>query len=42
MAAELFEVAKSFGHEMRLLDIGGGFPGFDSEEIKFESVRVYF
>jgi len=40
LAAELFEFAKSLGHTMRLIDIGGGFPGFDSAEIRFASIAI--
>lgn len=35
----LFDEGKRIGHEMNLMDIGGGFPGFDSEEISFDEVR---
>ncbi|CAH2222221.1 ornithine decarboxylase [Pelobates cultripes] len=35
-ALSVFEIASEFGHNMRLLDIGGGFPGTDNSEIKFE------
>ncbi|KAI6189873.1 Ornithine decarboxylase [Aphelenchoides bicaudatus] len=30
-ARRLFDIGSSFGHQMNLLDIGGGFPGYDTQ-----------
>mmetsp|Transcript_14601 Transcript_14601/g.57325 ORF Transcript_14601/g.57325 Transcript_14601/m.57325 type:complete len:512 (-) Transcript_14601:74-1609(-) len=38
MAREVFDMAESKGHPMTLLDIGGGMPGVDSEELQFATV----
>lgn len=35
-ASQLFSAGKSIGHKMRILDIGGGFPGHDTEKISFD------
>lgn len=35
---KLFEVGASLGHKLRLVDIGGGFPGEDSKKISFDQV----
>lgn len=33
----MFELAKEYGYDMKLLDIGGGFPGFDGDtHVPFE------
>jgi len=32
---KLFDFGKKLGHDMRILDIGGGFPGHDTEKISF-------
>lgn len=37
-ARRLFNFGKSLGHKMRILDIGGGFPGFDSIEVTFDKI----
>ena len=37
-AKKLFEYGKTLGYEMNLLDIGGGFPGRDTETITFEAI----
>ncbi|KAI6186629.1 hypothetical protein M3Y98_00153500 [Aphelenchoides besseyi] len=37
-AKRLFEFGKAIGHNMKILDIGGGFPGFDSEEVTFDKI----
>jgi ornithine decarboxylase len=37
-ARAVFEKAKTLGFDMNLLDIGGGFPGRDSEAVSFESL----
>ncbi|KAG1682269.1 Antizyme inhibitor 2 [Nymphon striatum] len=34
----VFEEAKSYGYNMKLLDIGGGYPGDDSASVKFVDV----
>ncbi|VDK59442.1 unnamed protein product [Anisakis simplex] len=34
----LFDIGTSFGHEMKLLDIGGGFPGGEAEIGSFENM----
>ncbi|KAE9550268.1 hypothetical protein FO519_006506 [Halicephalobus sp. NKZ332] len=34
----LFDFGKELGHPMKILDIGGGFPGFDTEEISFAKI----
>ncbi|XP_063313238.1 antizyme inhibitor 2-like [Pelobates fuscus] len=34
----VFEMASEFGHKMRLLDIGGGFPGSEDSKIRFEQI----
>lgn len=35
----VFEVARSYGYSMKLLDIGGGYPGDDLAPVKFVDVR---
>uniref|UniRef100_A0A915D3L9 ornithine decarboxylase n=1 Tax=Ditylenchus dipsaci TaxID=166011 RepID=A0A915D3L9_9BILA len=35
-ARRLFDIGTQLGHQMRLLDIGGGYPGFDTEKISFD------
>ena len=35
---KLFECGKNLGYEMKLLDIGGGFPGRDTGTITFEAI----
>lgn len=35
----VFEMGRGFGHDMNLLDIGGGFPGVEGSEPEFEKVR---
>lgn len=39
-AHEVFEMARSMGFDMELLDIGGGFPGQKSSPITFEEIAV--
>ncbi|KAG9467017.1 hypothetical protein GDO78_015771 [Eleutherodactylus coqui] len=36
----VFEMASEFGYKMRLLDIGGGFPGTDDSKIRFEEIAA--
>lgn len=40
LAREVFDMAASLGHPMSFLDIGGGFPGSDSADLKFESIAA--
>jgi len=36
-----FQIANEIGYKMNLVDIGGGFPGYDAEEgVKFEEIAV--
>lgn len=35
---KVFEIGKTFGYDMNLLDIGGGFPGVDNEKISFSHI----
>jgi len=35
---ESFEIGKKYGFNFHLLDIGGGFPGYDDDTIKFEQI----
>lgn len=35
----VFEMGSKAGHHMSLLDVGGGFPGFEGCEARFEEVR---
>lgn len=35
---QVFEISKLLGFEMNLLDIGGGFPGIDSDKVTFEKI----
>ena len=37
-ARQLFDVGRTLGHPMTILDIGGGFPGFPSDVITFEQI----
>jgi len=37
-ASNLFKIGKDAGHNMYLLDIGGGFPGQDSNKITFNQI----
>ncbi|CAD5231408.1 unnamed protein product [Bursaphelenchus xylophilus] len=37
-AKTLFDTGIEYGHNMGVLDIGGGFPGYDSEEITFDEI----
>jgi len=37
-ARKLFDLGLLLGHPMSLLDIGGGFPGQDNEQITFGEV----
>lgn len=32
--SQLFDYGKLLGFDMRLLDIGGGFPGYDDEQFE--------
>jgi ornithine decarboxylase len=34
----LFDIGSQLGHDMRLLDLGGGYPGFDSPKINFNKI----
>ncbi|ELK34643.1 Ornithine decarboxylase [Myotis davidii] len=34
----VFEMGRGVGHDMSLLDIGGGFPGVEGSELEFEEV----
>lgn len=34
----VFDIGKSYGFDMNLLDIGGGFPGVDSDKISFQTI----
>ncbi|XP_069827479.1 antizyme inhibitor 2 isoform X3 [Dendropsophus ebraccatus] len=36
----VFEMASEFGYKMRLLDIGGGFPGTDDARTRFEEISA--
>lgn len=37
---EVFKIAKNNGYELKILDLGGGFPGTDDTQIKFEDIAV--
>jgi ornithine decarboxylase len=37
---EVFKIAKNNGYELKILDLGGGFPGTDESVIKFEDIAV--
>lgn len=37
-ARRLFDIGSEYGHEMHILDVGGGYPGVDTEEISLEKV----
>jgi ornithine decarboxylase len=37
-ARKVFDYGKTLGFEMNLLDIGGGFPGRDTEKLTFEAI----
>jgi ornithine decarboxylase len=37
-SSKLFTFGKKIGHDMRILDIGGGFPGHDTENISFDQI----
>lgn len=37
-AKKLFDFGKTLGYDMNLLDIGGGFPGRDTETVTFEAI----
>ncbi|KAE9554528.1 hypothetical protein FO519_002284 [Halicephalobus sp. NKZ332] len=34
----LFDFGKKLGHPMKVLDIGGGFPGYDTKEVSFSKI----
>ena len=36
----LIDIGKKLGHPIKILDIGGGFPGFDTEEASFKKVCI--
>lgn len=38
MARKLFKMGEQLGHEMRVLDLGGGFPGCAEEREFFDRV----
>lgn len=38
MAADVFKQARDYGIEMTLLDIGGGWPGVDTEKLNFKNI----
>ena len=38
MAREIFDIGTREGFEMNLLDIGGGFPGYNSQSVTMEKV----
>lgn len=40
LARQVFDMAEEMGHPMNLLDIGGGFPGTDTEELKFANIAT--
>ena len=40
LAREVFNTARTYGFEMRLLDIGGGFPGHDSKELEDKFIEI--
>jgi diaminopimelate decarboxylase len=37
---EVFKIAKNNGYELKILDLGGGFPGTDDAVIKFEDIAI--
>lgn len=37
----LFDLGDAYGHNMYLLDIGGGFPGHNNDELTFPKVRKF-
>jgi ornithine decarboxylase len=40
LASEVFTIAKSYGFNLNLLDIGGGFPGYDSKESEEKFIGI--
>jgi len=38
LAQQVFTLGKEIGHDMKFLDIGGGFPGTDHDTISFEEI----
>lgn len=40
LAREVFNIAKTFGFSMNLLDIGGGFPGHDTKESDEKFIEI--
>ena len=40
-ARDVFDKGLQLGFDMKLLDIGGGFPGQDSAPVSFIEVRLY-
>uniref|UniRef100_A0A7S4L4P9 ornithine decarboxylase n=1 Tax=Paramoeba aestuarina TaxID=180227 RepID=A0A7S4L4P9_9EUKA len=40
LAKSVFETAKSLGINFTLLDIGGGWPGFDTEDLSFREIAA--
>jgi len=37
----LIDIGKKLGHPIKILDIGGGFPGFDTEEASFKKIANF-
>lgn len=37
---EVFRIAKNNGYELKILDLGGGFPGTDDSVIRFEDIAI--
>jgi ornithine decarboxylase len=40
LARSVFDTAKNLGFNFNLLDIGGGWPGFDTEELSFKDIAA--
>eukprot|EP01096_Ripella_sp_DP13-Kostka_P011543 TRINITY_DN467_c0_g1_i7.p2 TRINITY_DN467_c0_g1~~TRINITY_DN467_c0_g1_i7.p2 ORF type:complete len:511 (-),score=276.99 TRINITY_DN467_c0_g1_i7:261-1793(-) len=40
LARQVFDMAEELGRPMNFLDIGGGFPGTDSEDLKFADIAA--
>jgi len=37
-ARRLFNLGKELGHKMDILDVGGGYPGYENDDIKFSDI----
>lgn len=39
-ARRLFDVGKQLGHNMHVLDLGGGYPGYENQDITFQKIAL--